>query len=390
MSKSLRKGFGILSDRDVKNLLVNLGKNDVSSFANTLQMAFQSYSIGKESQYQPHRQGVTRPNGQTTLFMPATLADGVSVKVVGVPAPQRSGSAGLAPPLRGVLVLCDDEGKCIGILNSEEFTAFRTSLGSISLYQYRRKTDHIVVFGAGKQALWHLRLALVLRSLDIKTVTIINRSAERAIQLINRLREMDGESTVKVAQSASLHILDSDSLPQEEFQDRTRAAIQRADAIFCTTPTKKPLFPAEWLMGDQGRQKTRYISAIGSYNLDMSELDPELLRLTSATTFGTHHPTQGGNVKGLPIVVDSREACALESGEIVQAQLPAKNLVEVGELVDLQTNGSENAQTSLKTWLEEGPVIYKSVGVGIMDLALGQALIGLAKDRGVGTWLEEF
>ncbi|KAF7544314.1 hypothetical protein G7Z17_g10053 [Cylindrodendrum hubeiense] len=382
--------FSVLSDKNVKTLLVNFEKSDISYMANTLETAFLSYSVETESQYQPHRQGVTRSNGQTTLFMPATLSDGVSVKIVGVPPPQSSQTS-LAPPLRGVLVVCDEQGKCLGVVNSEEFTAFRTSLGSILPYQYRKRTDHVVVFGAGKQALWHLRLALVLRGSDIQTVTIINRSPKRAQQLIDRLHEMDSQSGMKTTPDVKFSIVDAESSPTlSKFQDSTRSAIQRADVIFCTTPTKTPLFPAEWLINEQGRCKTRYISAIGSYNLDMAELDPNLLHAITTTDLGSYNPGQGSNEAGGVILVDSREACALEAGEIVQANLSTNRMLEVGELVNLQRTGDQKTKDALGSWLENGLVLYKSVGLGIMDLALGKALINLAREKNVGYRLDEF
>lgn len=389
-SRKLKMDFSVLSDRNVKTLLAKFGTSDIAYMAKTLETAFLSYSVENESQYQPHRQGVTRSNGQTTLFMPATLSDGLSVKIVGVPPPQSSQTS-LALPLRGVLVLCDEHGKCLGVINSEEFTAFRTSLGSILLYQYRKRTEHVVMFGAGKQALWHLRLALVLRGSNIETVTIINRSAKRAQQLIERLHEMDIQSGIETAANVKFTIVDSESSSTPgEFQDSTRSAIQKADVIFCTTPSKKPLFPAEWLTGEQGRHKTRYISAIGSYNLDMAELDPNFLRAITTTNFGSYTPGQESTEAGGIIVVDSREACALEAGEIAQANLATNKMLEVGELVNIQRTGDQKANEALNAWLEDGLVLYKSVGLGIMDLALGKALINLAREKNVGCRLDEF
>ncbi|ETS77870.1 hypothetical protein PFICI_09932 [Pestalotiopsis fici W106-1] len=44
----------------------------------------------------------------------------------------------------------------------------------------------------------------------------------------------------------------------------------------------------------------------------------------------------------------------------------------------------------LARWLTAGNVIYKSVGLGLMDLVVGMDIIKLAKDRGVGGHLENF
>lgn len=41
-------------------------------------------------------------------------------------------------------------------------------------------------------------------------------------------------------------------------------------------------------------------------------------------------------------------------------------------------------------WLQAGNVIYKSVGLGLMDLTVGMKVIDFAKQKGVGTHVEGF
>lgn len=41
-------------------------------------------------------------------------------------------------------------------------------------------------------------------------------------------------------------------------------------------------------------------------------------------------------------------------------------------------------------WLQAGNVIYKSVGLGLMDLTVGMKVIEFAKQKGVGTHVEGF
>lgn len=47
-------------------------------------------------------------------------------------------------------------------------------------------------------------------------------------------------------------------------------------------------------------------------------------------------------------------------------------------------------EDALIRWLRDGTVIYKSVGLGLMDLAVGMHLVELAKEKGVGTQVEGF
>lgn len=44
----------------------------------------------------------------------------------------------------------------------------------------------------------------------------------------------------------------------------------------------------------------------------------------------------------------------------------------------------------LARWLQGGNVIYKSVGLGLMDLTVGMKVIEFAKEKGVGTHVEGF
>jgi len=41
-------------------------------------------------------------------------------------------------------------------------------------------------------------------------------------------------------------------------------------------------------------------------------------------------------------------------------------------------------------WLQQGNVIYKGVGLGLMDLSVGLHLIQFAKEKGVGSHIDGF
>ncbi|KAK2052956.1 shikimate/quinate 5-dehydrogenase [Colletotrichum caudatum] len=374
--------FTVLSDENVKQLFRGFGPEDVALMSDVLTGALLSYSVGQEARYQPHRAAVVRPDGQTGLFMPATMEDGMSVKIVGLPPPS-SGST----DLRCVLTVCDGTGRAIGVINAEELTAFRTSLGSILLYRYRKRTGNIVVFGAGKQALWHLRLALVLRGADIARITVVNRSRQRASRLVERLGAMGEASGVGGTDKVAFTVIEAtpDSAPGH---GPLRSAVEESDVIFCTTPSTQRLFPAEWLVSERASAKSRYISAIGSYKLNMKEIDPAFLRAVTDTPLGSFSSAHGG--KDGVIFVDSREACFLEAGELVEAGVPADKIVEVGELADKLRKADEAKAKLLRDWLGNGLVVYKSVGIGIMDLSLGKAILELAGKHKIGTTLPDF
>lgn len=95
--------------------------------------------------------------------------------------------------------------------------------------------------------------------------------------------------------------------------------------------------------------------------------------------------------------MDSLEACLREAGEIMQAGIGAEQLVELGELLMVKKAsmreiemGTGEGEKGLKAWLNSGNVIYKSVGVGLMDICVGEDLVQLARERGLGTNVDGF
>ncbi|KAH8745362.1 ornithine cyclodeaminase [Diaporthe sp. PMI_573] len=366
--------FTVLPDSDVEELLRDLEPRDVSSLAGELGQALVQYSCRNERQYQPDRCVITRPGGQVSLFMPMTTEHSIGVKMVGISPSQDP--AGISPhtlprpSLQSALTICDSLGRAVGILNAAELTAFRTALGSILLYRLRHTTENIIVFGAGKQALWHIRLAVLLRGNDIQKVTVVNRSSQRIQELIDSLHESGLPSHIRL----------------EAFVEKTESTLEdlvaSADVIFCTTPSTTPLFPASFLMSEKARVKTRFISAIGSYRIDMKEVDPELLK-----TVVDPSGLLSGQVWRGRIAVDSIEGCLKEAGELIAGGIRANQMLEVGQIEDVRMKDSPSG---LQEWLESGLVIYKSVGVGIMDIAVGSKLLQLAQAKNIGVHLESF
>ena len=106
-------------------------------------------------------------------------------------------------------------------------------------------------------------------------------------------------------------------------------------------------------------------------------------------------------------MVDSVEACLKEAGEVIQAKLQPNEVVELGELVMLRKEAEKRAREGrnadddkaglqvkesdgMHEWLTKGNVIYKSVGLGLMDVVVGTELVRLARGRGIGTTIEGF
>lgn len=284
----------------------------------------------------------------------------------------------------------DSVGNPQGILNAEELTAFRTALGATFMLQRRSNVHTITIFGAGKQAYWHIRLALILRASEIHHVNIVNRSFDGAIRLMKQFQPGHG------GKEEWKHVKFSVVTPEfGEYGRLLKDEVRKADVIFCCTPSTEPLFPHEFLTSHEGRRKGRYISAIGSYAPHMIELHPEIIKSAVKADQGHRHYHKHARQEGV-IIVDTLDGCLKEAGEIIQAKITPEQLVEVGELIMVKRSvhkeieaGGEG-EKGLLDWLQKGNVIYKSVGLGLMDLVVGGELIRLGKERSIGTVIQDF
>lgn len=368
----------ILTDAQVHEILINLPKNDVQYFTGKIERCIQDFSTTKERTYQPDVGIVNRPNGQKTLFRPFTSPSGVGTKIIVDPAPDADGNKSA---LHGVLVICDNQGLPKGMINAEEVTGYRTSLSAIIPFLRRRYTDSIVIFGAGKQALWHARLALALRGDEIQSLTVINRTEPRAREIVQQLQKENNERGW--SSKAEIRVL---SQASEGYHDALAKLLSEADVVFCTVPSQQPLFSAGLLTESRtGSKRQPLVTAIGSWQPDMIELDPELLHHVRDDR-QAYNP--GGKIGGV-VVVDDCEGALQHAGEVVQSKLGSAHLIELGSLLalqqELQTHGDGTKCEELDAWLAEGLVLYKSIGVSVTDLIAGEVILSMAAKCGVGT-----
>ena len=329
-------------------------------------------------------------------------------------APSASSEDSKPPKVpHGSLTLFDSEGTPSALINAEELTAFRTALSSCMLFKKRHKVHDLTVFGAGKQAYWHIRLAMLLRPQEVHHVNVINRSFDRAREMLMRLYnpfpddpEFENPLGLKYNSKTKTSIL---TTGHGEYTRLLKEYVRSANVIFCTTPSTQPLFPPSYLLNPEGRRKGRYIALIGSYKPHMIELHPDVLK-NAVAPHHEHRHFHKHQKEGGAIIVDSVEACLQEAGEIIQADIQPDQVVELGELVMLRKEAeraaAESAKSSdaegdregiqvyensgLKEWLLKGNVIYKSVGLGIMDVVVGNEVVRLARERGIGTHIAEF
>ncbi|KAI1205014.1 ornithine cyclodeaminase [Annulohypoxylon truncatum] len=467
----------VLSDEQIRCLLENLSREEAEGFIYTLRNALHEYSTGTQSiadgvVHQPERTSVhSNTTGATTLFMPSYSALGHAVKVVTLSSPSSDPTLPAITPT-GSVTLYSPLGPPLGFLNAKTLTAFRTALASSCLLMKRTSVRTLTVFGSGLQAYWHIRLALMLRGDTIRQIYIINRRfSETARDMFKKIYGIPTEIKQREGwDQAQFSLL---TPGYGEFDRLQRDHLRAADVIYCCTPSTDDLFDASILTNHEGRRKGRLIVAVGSYTPQMHELPRELLLQATKSHMPGHlhyhkHATEGG-----VIVVDTLDGALKEAGEIVDAGLEPKQLVELGELVMIHrlareeeeeplasqsstetssisdsldkldiassstamstVSGSSSRSPSrrgsssglslpfrrrsssqlapddlgqhkqsqqpqqphgrdnhLSRWLSVGNVIYKSVGLGLMDLVVGFEIVRLAQEKGLGSHVEGF
>ncbi|CAF9923367.1 MAG: hypothetical protein GOMPHAMPRED_002820 [Gomphillus americanus] len=368
----------VLGSDVVAQILISLSRPEILDVQQAIGKSLVDFSTGKEREYQPDAGVVRRPDGQKTLFRSFTSPTAVGAKIIVDPAPVPIFNNPDTQVHHGILALCDNQGIPTGIINAAEVTGYRTSMSTMIPYMWRRNTKNVVVFGSGKQALWHVRLALALRGSEIESITVVNRSEERAKSMLKQLKEENQQYWESPYVSRYLGPSLSD------YDSQLEKAVSVADVIFCTVPSRKPLFPLHYMAKATEGGRYPFVSAIGSWQLDMIELDPNMLRYVVKSRHGYNSQS---NVSGL-IIVDNRDE-VLHTGEFSQSNMSPEQTVELGEVLQWRkTSSSENKR--LTAWLYDGFVIYKSVGVGSTDLACGNALLAIAAKRGLGVSIPDF
>ncbi|KAI0022803.1 ornithine cyclodeaminase [Xylariomycetidae sp. FL0641] len=327
----------ILSDEVITQLLESLTCEQAEDLAHTLSCALHEYSTGTQSLeagliHQPERTVVqSATTGATTLFMPTLAPAGHGVKVVTLSTPGADPSLPSIKPT-GSVTLYSPLGTPVGFLHAQTLTAFRTALASSCLLQKRNRVQTITVFGTGLQAYWHIRLSLLLRGSTIRNVNVINRRfSDNARDILGKFYAIPQEVKQREGwEDTKFSILTPN---YTEYNRLQKEQIRAADVLYCCTPSTEDLFDPTILTNIEGRRKGRLIVAIGSYQPHMRELPRELLMQATKQHHHGHVHFHRHAVEGGVVVVDTLDGALKEAGEIMEAGLQPKQLVELGELV---------------------------------------------------------
>ncbi|MGH9627861.1 MAG: ornithine cyclodeaminase family protein [Bryobacteraceae bacterium] len=193
----------------------------------------------------------------------------------------------------------------------------------------RRDASRVGLIGTGFQASGQLEAILKVR--PVQSVRIWSRSEQRR-QEFAREHSCPGV-TLETSGSA------------EE-------AVSGADIIITATSAKDPVLQAEWVTS------TAFVAAVGSNHPQRRELPADLVR--NAT-----------------VVVDSKEQAQIEAGDLRLAFSDAgdwDSVIELGAIITsigipITTGPQKQRADREDRPLASKPVVFKSVGLGLEDLA---------------------
>lgn len=265
----------------------------------------------------PPRGVMALPEDGTLLLMPATDGEVAVTKLVTV---HPGNSAHGLPTIQGEMSVMEAAtGRRLALVDGATVSARRTAAVSLLAAQHLapRTDTPLFVYGAGTQARVHIEA--FREGLGIGAVYVHSRTRERAESLATYARELGLDAKVV---------------------DDPADALADCRLVVAATTATAPILP-ETLAEDT------FVAAVGAFRAHMAELPPALIR-------------------GGAVVVDTREGAREEAGDLIQAgEAGAFRWDDALDLADVISGGVRP---------ERGPVLFKSVGQSLWDLAAGRVI----------------
>lgn len=259
-----------------------------------------------------------------------TEAGGVKLSTMGAVIPdQQVAGAKVYTTIQGqfsfvILLFSTVDGLPLACFDAQVITRLRTAACSAIAARHLARSDsrRLALFGAGVQGRAHA--VQMAKAYDLEQILVCDPYASPG--LAEQLHR---------ACNVSVRLCDA------------QEAVTDADIVVTASRATQPLFAGDWL------KPGCFVAAIGSSLPHTRELDDRAL------------------ARAAVVAVEWLPQAQRESGDLVLAApgvLPPEKLVELGALVTGQEPGRQNDQDI---------AIYKSVGVGLEDVALA----GLAYRR---------
>lgn len=320
----------LLSRSDLESILT------MEDVMETVEEGFRQFALGNVKMPLRPTIRIEKSNGLLT-YMPAYVGgiNALAVKVVSI-YPDNPTYHQL-PTIQGTVLMNDPEtGALLSIMEGGFITAMRTGAvsGLATKYLARRNAKVAGIFGCGVQA--RTQLIAVNEARKLETV-----KAYDALPEVSKMfcEEMGRKLGIEMTQAES---------PEDVVTD--------SDIIITATVSKEPVFKGDWL------ESGSHINGVGSHH------GPGWRELDETT------------IKRAKVVVDSKEACLKEAGDIIdpiQMGIISQEHIhaELGEII----LGKKEARID-----DEEITLFKSVGLALQDAATAIKAYEKAKRLNVG------
>ena len=226
-------------------------------------------------------------------------------------------------------------GAMAAILEADLLGQFRTGAASGVATKKLARADAATLgcLGTGKQA--RPQVLAVCKVRPIKTVAVYGRDADRRAAFAARLAAETGVEVVPV--------------------ETAEAAVRGRDVIVTATTAREPVLLGAWLADGA------HVNLAGSNFLAKAEADADVFRRAAVVT------------------VDSKEQAKLEAGDFVAAlNSGVLNWSDVYDFAPLLVGKYPGRATP------QDVTVFKSLGLGIEDVAVAARVVELARQRGAG------
>ena len=314
----------LLSEADVARCL------DMESLIPLMRETLARFSRGEL--VQPVRQALHVSGGGAYGVMPAAVGGVFGQKsVIFFPS---NAALGLPTHLATILLLDGKTGALLAIMDGRLITEMRTAaVSAVSVELLARPgASRLAILGSGVQAKAHLEAVGLVRKLS--SVTVWSRTAPNAERFA---RAMAGGAACPIATAASV-----------------REAVKDADIIVTATSAREPVLEGAWVAPGA------HLCVVGSSSPKWREVD------TATVTMSR-------------VWVDTWDAAQVEAGDLLIPAAAEEYDLDwvVGELGEVA--GGAPGRTS-----REEVTLFKSLGMGVEDVASADLVYSRARERGVG------
>jgi ornithine cyclodeaminase len=212
----------------------------------------------------------------------------------------------------------------VAVVEGDELTRLRTAAMTAMVAARAARPDArvLALFGCGQQGRAQAQALAAGFAFD-------------EVRVVDPLADAGWCERLQAATGARVRVVDAE------------AAVRGADLVVTATRSSTPVFDGRWLADDA------FVAAIGTSTPAGRELDDETL------------------ARAARIVVEWRPQCVAEAGELVQWRR-GRDLDKVVDLVQLFAG---EAPWRPAPGAPAGPTVFKSVGVGLADVAAAWAAL---------------